>query len=85
MTVSNDNILVWAVKEGPVNSEDMPEEDRPDHPAYVSYLVLSVTQKAEPEFMFEYELWFSSFNEAYNYKKVVDSKMEPISLLEGVV
>jgi hypothetical protein len=77
-----EDILVWNVLEGPILAEDMPEEERPDHPSYVAYLVLGVTTKARPTIMFEYELWFSSLDEAYKYKRKVDMCMEPKSITE---
>jgi len=76
------DVLVWKVLEGPINAEDMPQEDVPDNEAFVSHLVLGVTTKARPTIMFEYELWFSSFKDAYDYKQKVDNMMEAKGLLE---
>ncbi len=80
--IKAEDILVWNVLEGPILAEDMPEEERPDHPSYVAYLVLGVTTKARPTIMFEYELWFDDFNEAYNYKQKVDRLMEAVGIAE---
>ena len=80
--VKPENILVWNTLEGPVLAEDMPEEERPDDPAYVAYLVLGVTTKVRPTLMFEYELWFDSFDQAYEYKQKVDKCMEAVGILE---
>jgi hypothetical protein len=76
------DILVWNVLEGPILAEDMPEEERPDHPSYVAHLVLGVTTKMRPTIMFEYELWFDSFKEAYEYKQKVDKCMEAVGISE---
>jgi hypothetical protein len=81
-TIKAEDVLVWRVLEGPINAEDMPPEDVPDHDDCVSHLVLGVTTKARPTIMFEYELWFGSFNEAYNYKQKVDNLMEAKGIME---
>ena len=77
-----EDILVWNVLEGPINAEDMPYDEQPDHPEYVSHLILVVSDKAKPLEMFEYELWFGSLDEAYKYKRKVDMCMEPKSITE---
>ena len=84
-SIKAEDILVWNVLEGPINAEDMPPEDVPDDEAYVSHLVLGVTTKARPTIMFEYELWFSSFKDAYDYKQRVDKSMEAKGILEIMV
>lgn len=79
-----DSLVVWKVMGGPFSVDDLPEDEQPGHPAFQSWLVLMVAPEDCPEDWFDYELWFESFDHAYQYKMHVDKSMEP-KPLRGVM
>ena len=76
------DLRIWSCKDGPVNVEDLPEEDRPNDPDFQAYLVLMAAFPENLDDWFGIELWFSSFNDAYDYKNKVDRLPGPTSIGE---
>lgn len=76
------NVLVWKIHEGPVSSEDLPPEYQPIDPSYNSYVVAMVSPEDNHSDWYDADIWFGSFDDAYNFMRTVEDSMEPITIGE---
>ena len=75
-------MLVWKVEEGPFSlDEDVPEEMAQmfDGSPFRWWLVVMATdsQSGEP---YDTDVWFETFNDAYEFKEAVRTSMEPLEV-----
>ena len=78
-------MLVWKVEDGPYNlDEDVPEAmaDMMGDWPFRWWLIVMATdsQYSEP---YDTELWFETFNDAYEFKEAVRTSMEPLEVSDN--
>jgi hypothetical protein len=73
----SEDFMLWGVVEGPVDADDIPDSGFP------SGAVCMILKASEGGEVFDVEVWFDSFDEAYLILKHFDETIEPIKLNKG--
>jgi len=77
----SDSILVWLVVEGPYSVEDDLPEDEEYPEGFSHWVVCMITDGPEGEPYYE-DMWFTSFEDAYAFKREVDWGKEPLEIAD---
>ncbi len=76
-------MFVWKVMDGPYCLDDLPFEEQMLEAAqeagfvYWYHVMATETLESEP---FYTEIWFETFNDAYDFAKEVQVSMEPLEI-----
>lgn len=76
-------MFVWKVVDGPYCLDDLPLEEQILEAAqeigfnYWSIVMVTETLESKP---FHTEVWFETFNDAYDFAKEVQASMEPLEI-----
>jgi len=78
-------MFVWKVVDGPYCLEDMPLMERmlgAEEIGFNYWSVVMVTETLESK-PFHTEVWFETFNDAYDFAKEVQVPMEPLEISDS--
>ena len=77
MKKMNNVMKIWNIVEGPVGREDIPEEELEDIPPEAEAMLACRVEDEEGEVDI-LELWYPSFDDAYELVKYFSANIEPL-------
>jgi hypothetical protein len=73
----SDDLMFWGIIEGPIEADDIPDSG---FPSEAVCMILKASENGE---VFDVEVWFESFDDAYTIVRHFDQTIEPIKLNKG--